>query len=129
VVYDEPKKQAAQRDAIAADLRDTQAARYAEGLERVKALNARDELRAQIMAVRDDATRRKLMGEYPELFDVDAARAMAEGIRMESYEADVAAWQAGRTPQADADALHGYDAAGTNYVVTSAMPGEGEGGE
>ena len=114
VVFDEPSKQQEQRRAITAEFNDTQADRYAEGLYRVRKLNARDKLRAEILAVEDDTTRRKLIAEYPELFNQHEADAMAENIRMGSYAEDVAAWQAARTPEGDADAAHNLDTAGTN---------------
>lgn len=124
--YDEPRKQQDQRRAIAAELNDIQADRYAEGLERVRKLNARDQLRAEILAVGDEVTRRKLMAEYPELFNQADADAMAEGIRMDSYAADVAAWQAARTPEGDAGAAHGLDTNGTNLHTVAGWQGEGE---
>lgn len=116
VVHTAPRRQQEQRREIVAGFADTQAKRYQEGLERVQALNAQSKLRAEILAVEDADTRHKLMAEYPELFDGQAAQDMAEDIRMETYDADVAAWQAARTPEGDADAAHGHDTTGTNYV-------------
>lgn len=115
-VHAAPRRQQEQRRAIAAEFNDTQADRYQQGLERVRALNAKAKLRAEILAVEDKATRRKLMGEYPELFDAHAAEEMAEEIRMQTYDADVAAWQAARTPEGDAESAHAHDTTGTTLV-------------
>ena len=122
VTYDEPRKQQAQRREVAAQLAETQAERYAEGLRRVQELTARQRLYDEITAIKDAATRKKLMSEYPELFDGAEAMAMAEGIRMGTYAADVQAWQDRRTAETDADAAHGHDTTGTSLVQTPTVP-------
>jgi len=68
--------------------------RYAEGLERVRALTARAELRRQILEVEDESARRELMGEYPELFDDGAARGKAQKERDAERPDAMAAWLA-----------------------------------
>lgn len=134
VVHSEPRKAQAQRREIAERFAETQAGRYEEGLEFVKSLNARRELRDAILALPDGPTKVMLMTDptdgYPELFSGEAAEELAEGVRMETYADDVKAWQDARTPEGDGEAAHNLDTTGTAYVESPAMPegdGEGEG--
>lgn len=121
-VREEPGKIRRQNLELASKFNETQAERYEAGIERVRKLNAKKQLHDDIMAIEDKALRSKLTLEYPELFSEAEAVAMAEGIRMETYDADVKAWQDSRTAESDAEAGHGYDTVGTSLTEYQSVP-------
>lgn len=82
----------AQLKPIIARLPEIHADRYAEGLERVRRLKAGEQLRDEISSIKDDSLRLQLEGEFAELYTTQAAEQMAEQVRLQTYEADVQAW-------------------------------------
>jgi hypothetical protein len=63
---------------LEAELATTDADRYAKGLQEIEKLDAKDELKRRILAMKDPVARATMQAKYPELFDRDALSRMAQ---------------------------------------------------